>query len=679
MNASVNNYLDRARAASAAGTLNFADMGPLPKVARGSQKSALRRMGRIGRMTSGGTSPSRLSSRIASGNAQAFVKVVRGGGAKSASQMKAQMAYLTRNNNIEALRSARYFNAPLLEEEQDEFVNAWAELDPREANLDKTTHLVISYPKDVDEELAEKAARCWAEELLNSGQYSDVFDYYTTFHNDTDHPHMHLIVNRRGLEVGEWLKVSKRGVINYDLLRDLQVETASSFGIELEATPRFARGLHDRPPTDAEIRRSAREGRQPNNRPHTEVSAHRAAIAIWQYAEQFEQDAQALRKKMPGVAEALHSIACGLKEGKPLDDLLSATNLYSPKNTAYRNDAIDAHCLTLINGFEKIDLGLLKLPEGMVERASIERHSDELRSHIAPFLTGYDDHGYYAIAHKDHHFRGFSASDEIGIEIKSATDKANASLAEKYGFQGALMVARYGNAQPVSAVLAERWINQEQKALIDRGIAEDQAALMSEQMHSSLAKIYNTANEWYLNVEKNRHSIQTTLISPQLLKSSDRSRYQDVKEQLAMVLTTQNLAALEQGDLTALKTITQDPNKQNMLFEIATSAPRLSQSEHSVLWKAFEKNLSKPDISTQFKDYPNLKPKQSERKNESVSTGQNKTYVNEVAALHVQYKALETEYQQLVSQLSIRGLSPARSGESKAHRSKNTKPDILGF
>ncbi|MCF3931809.1 relaxase/mobilization nuclease domain-containing protein, partial [Acuticoccus sp. M5D2P5] len=75
-----------------------------------------------------------------------------------------------------------------------------------------------------DEAAAERAGRAWAEEMFGSGAYGgDSFDYYTAFHTDRDHPHIHVVVHRRGLDNGTWLKVSKRSAFNYQAMRGLAV------------------------------------------------------------------------------------------------------------------------------------------------------------------------------------------------------------------------------------------------------------------------------------------------------------------------------------------------------------------------------------------------------------------------------------------------------------------------
>ena len=91
----------------------------------------------------------------------------------------------------------------------------------------------------------------------NNGQ--DEFDYVSMFHTDKDHPHMHFVINRRGMDKGDWLKIAQRHpYFNYDVMREKMVQCAAAHGIVLEATSRASRGIEDRPLNDADFRRRQR-------------------------------------------------------------------------------------------------------------------------------------------------------------------------------------------------------------------------------------------------------------------------------------------------------------------------------------------------------------------------------------------------------------------------------------
>ena len=263
-----------------------------------------------------------LSPRLFSGGQQAVVKLVRNGGTQTARGLKAQITYLSREGEVDVERSERFFGTVIDEDGQNRLAASWGLDEPNETGVDKTSHFVVSFPIGTDREAAALAGRAWAEELFDSGKYGDVYDYYTVSHNDTEHPHVHVIVNRRGVEEGAWLKISKRGPIDYQKLRDVQVEAAREHGIHLEATPRTARGETDRPYTDVEVKRADREQRSPTRPNHTEQSASKTAISVLDHAAKINAEAEVLKKDLPEISQSLKSIADGLKKGISIQKVL---------------------------------------------------------------------------------------------------------------------------------------------------------------------------------------------------------------------------------------------------------------------------------------------------------------------------------------------------------------------
>ena len=241
-------------------------------------KAALKKEQGPAAKVSGGTSTTRLRvplSVFRNGNS-AMVKVIKKGGTTNARGMRDQMSYLSKDGDVKLERSDRYFGIELDKASQERLINSWGLSGETKTQSDKTTHIVVSFPADTDHGAAYRAGRAWAEEMFASGKYGDVYDYYTAFHTDRAHPHIHVVINRRGMENGDWLKISRVSQFNYDEFRAVQVEVAAREGIHLDASPRYARGLSDRPVPDAEIRRAEREGRKPEAPSHTRVTAMRA-------------------------------------------------------------------------------------------------------------------------------------------------------------------------------------------------------------------------------------------------------------------------------------------------------------------------------------------------------------------------------------------------------------------
>ncbi len=199
------------------------------------------------------------------GQPQAVIKVVPRGGAKNPAQIKRQWDYLSRKGDVEIQRSDHHQAVPLLPEQLADTAEAWAIqtgnwIEGRDNDAqDLTTHIVVSFPHGTDAKNAKDAAREWANDMFGGGHAHDQFDYISMFHTDKDHPHMHFVVNRRGMG-GDWLKISKRDpVMNYDYMRDRLVQAANEHGIELEASSRAERGLEDKSLSVTQYRKQVRE------------------------------------------------------------------------------------------------------------------------------------------------------------------------------------------------------------------------------------------------------------------------------------------------------------------------------------------------------------------------------------------------------------------------------------
>ena len=93
---------------------------------------------------------------------------------------------------------------------------------------------VVSFPSDVDQEQATEAAREFFREA-----FADNHDYVFAPHTDAKQFHVHIVVEAAGHD-GKQLRMTK------DALQDLRMllaEKAREQGIELDASPRWARGL----------------------------------------------------------------------------------------------------------------------------------------------------------------------------------------------------------------------------------------------------------------------------------------------------------------------------------------------------------------------------------------------------------------------------------------------------
>ncbi|PAP97563.1 MAG: endonuclease [Mesorhizobium sp.] len=213
---------------------------------------------------------------------QAIIRIVPRGGARTASQIRNQLNYLSREGTIDLLRSSRHQGVVVPYDSLHEMARSWAEQTGNyqsgqpeaESNQDLTTHIIVSFPRGTDTNNAHAAGRAWVENIFGSGRQGGTFDYITAFHVDRQHPHLHVVVNRRAVE-GHWLKISRRHPHhNYNHMRAALVDAAYDHGIELDATSRAERGIMERPITYAEFRRRERAGETVAIRPHPEPDVH---------------------------------------------------------------------------------------------------------------------------------------------------------------------------------------------------------------------------------------------------------------------------------------------------------------------------------------------------------------------------------------------------------------------
>jgi type IV secretion system T-DNA border endonuclease VirD2 len=226
---------------------------------------------------------------------QAVIKIIRNGGTRTPKQIKAQWEYISKDGDVELKRPESAHGANLDQPQWSEASREWAEATGRYAagqqgpsNIDMTTHIVVSFPPGTNVEDAEGAGREWAERMFRpleqdngldqedeldhdyemyhaaheqpTGQHAapQNYNFITAFHTDREHPHLHIVVNRRG-DAGGWLKISRRHpVLNYTNMRQELVDAAANHNIILDATSRAERGIADPAPTDAELRRRAR-------------------------------------------------------------------------------------------------------------------------------------------------------------------------------------------------------------------------------------------------------------------------------------------------------------------------------------------------------------------------------------------------------------------------------------
>lgn len=113
---------------------------------------------------------------------------------------------------------------------------------------------VLSFPADVDQEQATETARQFFREAFAANH-----DYVFAAHSDTKNFHVHVVVQSAGLD-GKQLRIRRDDLQD---LRLLMAEKAQEQGIELDASPRWARGLEKEPPPGPKLEGILRRSRSP--------------------------------------------------------------------------------------------------------------------------------------------------------------------------------------------------------------------------------------------------------------------------------------------------------------------------------------------------------------------------------------------------------------------------------
>jgi len=204
--------------------------------------------------------------RAAAGHRPAVFKAIRGGGTHSKSQLANQLEYLT-TKSTHIVDSSGFLDgkskleAGDIKDLTERFAKRWdAGFKPK---LGQTTHMLMSFPIGTRGEDVRDIATDVAERFFQSD--AGHFDYIIAVHEDRDHPHAHLVLNRRSQE-GEFFFLGRNHRFNYDDFRLAMVEEAEKYGVRLEATRRMDRGVVHYSAATREVYAAKEEGRAPRER-----------------------------------------------------------------------------------------------------------------------------------------------------------------------------------------------------------------------------------------------------------------------------------------------------------------------------------------------------------------------------------------------------------------------------
>ena len=384
-----------------------------------------------------------VSPAVVRGAPEAMVKLIRRGGVSDRAGLVRQLSYLSRQGTEPVRRSERYFGTEIGREGWPGLADAWGLEDENTSLSDRTSHFIVSFPAPTPVGAAERAGRAWADEMFASGRFGDCWDYYTVFHTDRAHPHMHVVVNRRGLEAGHWLKVSRESAISYGLLREIQVEVAGREGIDLVATPRIARAVYERPVADARRRIAARDG-LPLHRPgpSAERVAHAAASAI-AYARLYRADAALLERTFPQMAAQVSALAGLIEDGRRVESRAQGPG-FTAEQEGRTVDEIESRRAEILHGLNGI-AERIAAKGSHVRRPLWERGHAEMKANAAVLFPDREDlQAYRQPTAGDYAGIGSGLEGEAASEARTTAEAHLRRLAEEHG-----LFPRYGGV-PVS-------------------------------------------------------------------------------------------------------------------------------------------------------------------------------------------------------------------------------------
>ena len=237
--------------------------------------------------------PAARSARALSGNVlripQSVVKRVPAGGARSTKELKRQLEYVTRDDGVKAT----WMN--MNGTERDLFKNTvattiplWASTWSGAPKRGHTDHIILSFPHGTDVEVAESIAREWGQAVFANGEFGDRWQYIAGLHQDTDHVHAHFVVNKRGVEWGQFLSISMKSELNYDIMRELHAKISTEHGVAMNASSRLSRGIIENAPRETDYRAAHAQGTTAEVEPLSTVSRMKREAMNRGFARQYK-------------------------------------------------------------------------------------------------------------------------------------------------------------------------------------------------------------------------------------------------------------------------------------------------------------------------------------------------------------------------------------------------------
>ncbi|CUH68962.1 type IV secretion system T-DNA border endonuclease VirD2 [Thalassovita autumnalis] len=388
--------------------------------------------------------------RAAAGHRPAVFKAIRGGGTHTKSQLANQLDYLT-TKSTHIVDSCGFLDGKVkleageIKDLTERFAKRWdAGFKPK---LGQTTQMLMSFPIGTRGEDVRDIATDVAERFFQSD--AGHFDYIIAVHEDRDHPHAHLVLNRRSQE-GEFFFLGRNHRFNYDDFRLAMVEEAEKYGVRLEATRRVDRGVVHYPARTSEVYAAKEEGRAPVERERVGQDLTRTLAEIANTRTVYHSlAAEASREAREDIAAALFRAGEVLARGGQVD---RTGDVYMAEDQSFEDlRSLYAEKLARVQGMiaEKADAERPLLEKRLIEIQTQVQHMQPLGLRSSTLSETPSEGGIYSEANIDASQRERLAEPDLRSRIDVALRGTGISTSE--------VVARIETGAS-NAALEHQWI-----------------------------------------------------------------------------------------------------------------------------------------------------------------------------------------------------------------------------
>ena len=275
------------------------------------------------------------------------------------------------------------------------------------------------------------------------------FDYIIAVHEDRDHPHAHLVLNRRSQE-GEFFFLGRNHRFNYDDFRLAMVEEAEKYGVRLEATRRVDRGVVHYPARTSEVYAAKDEGRAPRERERVGTDLTRTLAEIANTRTVYHSlAAEASREAREDIAAALFRAGEVLARGGQVD---RTGDVYMAEDQSFEDlRSLYAEKLARVQGMiaEKSDAERPVLEKRLIEIQTQVQYMQPLGLRSSALSETPSEGGIYSEANIDASQRERLAEPDLRSRIDAALHGTGISTSE--------VVARIDTGAS-NAALEHQWI-----------------------------------------------------------------------------------------------------------------------------------------------------------------------------------------------------------------------------